>query len=496
MRPTIRPGARRKVVAKGLDASPGAACGRVVFQSSDCQVHFERDEPTILVRLETSPEDIQGMTIAEGVLTARGGQTSHAAVVARGMGKPCVVGCTEIQVDYAREVFYAGDAVIKKGDWITIDGSTGEVLEGQVEMLAPDADSGDMATLLGWADEVAEMRVRANADTGHDALKSRQLGAVGIGLCRTEHMFFQADALRVMRRMILADDPRARQLALNEILPMQRDMFKEIFEAMNGYPVTIRLLDPPLHEFLPQREADITEVANDLGVRAELLRSRLEQLHEVNPMLGHRGVRVGITTPEVYQTQVRAIMEAACEAQGEGIDVIPEIMIPLVGMTSELVRVRALVADAAEAVCAEFGVELAYSIGTMIEIPRAVLVAESLAEHADFFSFGTNDLTQLTYGFSRDDMAKFFTHYQREGILASSPLATFDATGVGQLVQMGVERGRASSPRLKIGVCGEHGGDPSGVGFFHGLGVDYVSCSPYRVPVARLAAAHAALGLL
>ena len=496
MRPTISPGARRKVIAKGLDASPGAACGRVVFQSSDCQLHFERDEPTVLVRLETSPEDIQGMTIAEGVLTARGGQTSHAAVVARGMGKPCVVGCTEIQVDYAREVFYAGDAVVKKGDWITIDGSTGEVLEGQVEMLAPDADSGDMATLLGWADEVSALRVRANADTGHDALKSRQLGAVGIGLCRTEHMFFQPDALRVMRRMILADDPRARQLALNEILPMQRTMFQEIFTAMDGYPVTIRLLDPPLHEFLPQREADITEVANDLGVRAQLLRARLEQLHEVNPMLGHRGVRVGITTPEVYQTQVRAIMEAACTMTGEGVVVMPEIMIPLVGMTSELVRVRALVADMAEAVCAEYGMELSYSIGTMIEIPRAVLVAEDLAKHADFFSFGTNDLTQLTYGFSRDDMAKFFTHYQREGILASSPLATFDTEGVGQLVQMGVERGRGAAPRLKVGVCGEHGGDPTGVGFFHSLGVDYVSCSPYRVPVARLAAAHAALGLL
>jgi pyruvate,orthophosphate dikinase len=496
MRPTISPGARRKVVAKGLDASPGAACGRVVFQSSDCQLHFERDEPTVLVRLETSPEDIQGMTIAEGVLTARGGQTSHAAVVARGMGKPCVVGCTEIQVDYAREVFYAGDAVVKKGDWITIDGSTGEVLEGQVEMLAPDADSGDMSTLLGWADEVSALSVRANADTGHDALKSRQLGAVGIGLCRTEHMFFQPDALRVMRRMILADDPRARQLALNEILPMQRTMFQEIFTAMDGYPVTIRLLDPPLHEFLPQREADITEVANDLGVRAQLLRARLEQLHEVNPMLGHRGVRVGITTPEVYQTQVRAIMEAACTMSGEGVVVMPEIMIPLVGMTSELVRVRALVADMAEAVCAEYGMELSYSIGTMIEIPRAVLVAEDLAKHADFFSFGTNDLTQLTYGFSRDDMAKFFTHYQREGILATSPLATFDTEGVGQLVQMGVERGRGASPRLKVGVCGEHGGDPTGVGFFHSLGVDYVSCSPYRVPVARLAAAHASLGLL
>jgi pyruvate,orthophosphate dikinase len=496
LRPVISPDAKRHVIARGLDASPGAATGRVVFDSVDCQEWFDRDEPTILVRLETSPEDIQGMTVAQGVLTARGGQTSHAAVVARGMGRPCVVGCTEIQVDYTRELFYAGDSVIRKGDWITIDGSTGEVMEGQVDMIAPSTDTGVMATLLGWADEVARLVVRANADTGADAERARQLGAVGIGLCRTEHMFFQPEALRAIRRMIVADDPRSRQRALNDILPMQRAMFRELFRAMDGLPVTVRLLDPPLHEFLPQRDADISEVAQDLGVRAEALRARLEQLHEANPMLGHRGVRVGVTSPEVYRTQVRAIFEAACELTREGVHVLPEIMVPLVGMESELERVRALVVETAEQVIAEYGVGPEYKIGTMIEIPRAALTADRIAKHADFFSFGTNDLTQLTYGFSRDDMGKFFPDYQREGLLGDSPLAVFDREGVGQLVAIGTERGRETKPHLKVGICGEHGGDPTGVGFFHACGLDYVSCSPYRVPVARLAAAHAALGIL
>ena len=496
LRPIISPEAKRRVIAKGLDASPGAACGRVVFHSHDCQEFFERDEPTILVRNETSPEDIQGMTVADGVLTARGGQTSHAAVVARGMGTPCVVGCSEIQVDYSRDLFYAGDTVVRKGDWITIDGGTGEIMEGQVEMLAPQADGGSMETLLEWADERARLTVRTNADNGADATRARQLGAQGIGLCRTEHMFFQPEALRAIRRMILADDPHSRQLALNDILPMQREMFREIFLAMDGLPVTIRLLDPPLHEFLPVREEDISAVAEDLGVRVDMMRARLEQLEEANPMLGHRGVRLGVTTPQVYRTQVRAIFEVACQLVKEGHQVIPEIMIPLVAMPEELSRCRDEVVNIAESVIAEHGKGPEYKIGTMIELPRACLLADKIAAHADFFSFGTNDLTQMTYGLSRDDMGKFFPAYQREGLMPTSPLAVFDIEGVGQLVEMGVVKGRSKKEHLKVGICGEHGGDPKGVGFFHRVGLDYVSCSPYRVPVARLAAAHAALGYL
>jgi pyruvate,orthophosphate dikinase len=496
LRPVISPDAKRNVIARGLDASPGAACGRVVFESQDCQEYFERDEPTILVRAETSPEDIQGMTVAVGVLTARGGQTSHAAVVARGMGKPCVVGCMDLQIDSTRELFYAGDFVVQKGDWLTIDGGTGEVMEGKVEMLAPQTDGGEMSTLLSWADEVAELDVRANADTGADALRARQLGAVGVGLCRTEHMFFQPDALRAMRSMILADDPKARQRALNDILPIQKAMFIDLFEVMDGLPVTVRLLDPPLHEFLPTKHEDIAVVARDLGVRADALRTRLNELEESNPMLGHRGVRVGVTSPEVYRTQVRALFEAACEVTRNGGVVIPEVMIPLVGLPEELDQMRELVAETAERVIAEYGLGPEYKIGTMIELPRAALLADRVAAHADFFSFGTNDLTQMTYGLSRDDMGKFFPDYQRAGLMPTSPLSVFDVEGVGQLVQMGTERGRQGNPRLKVGVCGEHGGDPTGVGFFHRVGLDYVSCSPYRVPVARLAAAHAALGVL
>jgi pyruvate,orthophosphate dikinase len=496
LRPVIAPDAKRNVIARGLDASPGAACGRVVFTPTDVQEYFDRNEPCVLVRIETSPEDIQGMTLAVGVLTARGGQTSHAAVVARGMGKPCVVGCSEIQVDEARQLFYAGDFVVQKGDWITIDGATGEVMEGRVQMLAPTTDAGAMSRLLSWADEVARLKVRANADTGVDATRARDLGAVGIGLARTEHMFFEPSALRAMRRMILADDAKSRQRALNDILPIQRRMFKEIFQAMDGLPVTIRLLDPPLHEFLPGRHEDISEVAQDLQVHPEALRSRLSDLAESNPMLGHRGVRVGVTTPEVYRTQVRAMFEAACECVREGVQVIPEVMIPLVGLPAELQRMRKLVTEVAEKVIAEYGRGPDYLVGTMIELPRAALLAESISKHADFFSFGTNDLTQMTYGLSRDDMGKFFPDYQREGLMPDSPLSVFDVEGVGELVQIGTERGRKGNPRLKVGVCGEHGGDPTGIGFFHKLGLDYVSCSPFRVPVARLAAAHAALGLL
>jgi pyruvate,orthophosphate dikinase len=496
LRPMLDPDAKKKIIARGLDASPGAATGRVVFHSDEAQELAERGENVILVRMETSPEDIQGMTVSTGILTSRGGQTSHAAVVARGMGRPCVVGCSDIAVDYARALFYAGDTVIRRGDWITIDGGTGEVMEGKVPTIAPPTDAGAMAQLLGWADDRARLEVRANADNGPDATRARSLGAVGIGLCRTEHMFFQPDALKAMRQMILAKDERTRIRALNAILPIQRESFCEIFRAMDGLPVTVRLLDPPLHEFLPDRAEDVTSVAQDLGVRTDVLNERLKELHEMNPMMGHRGCRIGVTAPEIYQTQVRAIFEAACQLTREGVTVIPEVMIPLVATEGELRVCRDYAVEIAEAVMSEQGTTIDYRIGTMIELPRAALLAKEIAKQADFFSFGTNDLTQMTFGFSRDDMGKFLTPYLGAGILTDSPLAKFDIDGVGQLVQMGTERGRHSNARLKVGVCGEHGGDPTGVGFFHKVGLDYVSCSPFRVPVARLAAAHAALGHL
>jgi pyruvate,orthophosphate dikinase len=496
LRPVLDPGAPRKVIAKGLNASPGAASGKVVFQSDEAQELAERGEQVVLVRAETSPEDIQGMTVAQGILTSRGGQTSHAAVVARGMGKPCVVGCTDIVVDYARLLFYAGDTVIRRGDWITIDGATGEVMEGKVPTLAPPTDAGAMAELLGWADERAVLKVRANADNGPDAARARALGATGIGLCRTEHMFFQPDALRAMRQMIVAQDARARARALAQVLPMQREAFEEIFTAMDGLPVTIRLLDPPLHEFLPERPEDIATVAEDLGVRTEVLAERLRQLHESNPMLGHRGCRIGVTAPEIYRTQVRAIFEAAAACQRRGVDCLVEVMVPLIATAAELEVVRRHIDEVAEQVVGEQGARLSYKVGTMIELPRAALMAKEIARHAEFFSFGTNDLTQMTYGFSRDDIGTFLPAYLQQGILPDSPLSRFDIEGVGQLVQMGTERGRHANARLKVGVCGEHGGDPAGIGFFHKVGLDYVSCSPFRVPVARLAAAHAALGLL
>ncbi len=495
LRPVLDPDAPRKVIAKGLNASPGAASGRVVFHSDQAQDLTERGERVILVRNETSPEDIQGMTVSTGILTSRGGQTSHAAVVARGMGKPCVVGCTDIVVDYARGLFYAGDTVVRRLDWITIDGATGEVMEGEVPTLAPPTDSGAMAELLRWADEVAELKVRANADNGPDAERARALGATGIGLCRTEHMFFQPDALRAMRQMLVATDQRSRQRALAQVLPVQRAAFEEILTAMDGLPVTIRLLDPPLHEFLPERAEDIAAVADDLGVRTEVLAERLRQLHEANPMLGHRGVRVGVTAPEIYRTQVRAIFEAACDCLRKGIEPVIEVMVPLIATAAELKVVRASIDEVAEQVLGEQHQDLDYTVGTMIELPRAALMAKQIAREADFFSFGTNDLTQMTFGFSRDDIGSFLPQYLQQGILPDSPLTRFDSEGVGQLVKIGTDRGRHANARLKVGVCGEHGGDPHGVGFFHRVGLDYVSCSPFRVPVARLAAAHASLGL-
>ena len=495
LRPTLDPKAARKVIGKGLPASPGAASGKVVFHSEEAQELHDRGEAVILVRMETSPEDIQGMTVSEGILTSRGGQTSHAAVVARGMGKPCVVGATEIAVDYGRQLFYAGDTVVRRGDFITLDGATGEIMEGNIPTLPPATDSGAMARLLEWADSRARLQVRANADTGRDATRARELGAMGIGLCRTEHMFFNPVALRAMRQLILAEDKRSRQRALAQVLPMQREDFAEIFRAMEGMPVTVRLLDPPLHEFLPATPEDISSVAEDLGVKPEKLQERLEALHEANPMMGHRGVRLGLTSPEIYETQVRAILEAAAKVSAEGVEVQPEIMIPLVGLPGELETMRKLVNETAQQTLSELGSDLDYLVGTMIELPRACLLADQIAEHADFFSFGTNDLTQMTWGFSRDDMSKFFPAYMHNGLLQGSPLATFDSEGVGQLVKIGVERGRKTDERLKLGICGEHGGDPVGIRFFHDVGLDYVSCSPFRVPVARLAAAHAALGL-
>ena len=496
LRPVLDPKAQRRVIGKGLPASPGAASGRVVFHSEEAQELHDRGERVVLVRMETSPEDIQGMTVSEGILTSRGGQTSHAAVVARGMGKPCVVGATDIAVDYGRQLFYAGDAVVRRGDWITLDGSTGEIMEGNIPTLPAATDRGAMSELLGWADERARLKVRANADTGTDAQRARDLGAVGIGLCRTEHMFFQPVALRAMRQLILAEDKRSRQRALSQVLPIQREDFAEIFRVMDGLPVTVRLLDPPLHEFLPHSPEDISQVADDLGVRPERLRERLDQLHESNPMMGHRGCRLGITSPEIYATQVRALMEAAVRVSGEGIEVLPEIMIPLVCMAEELQSMRQVVVETAESVLGELGQRVEYKVGTMMELPRACLTADKVAEHADFFSFGTNDLTQMAWGFSRDDMSKFFNDYMHRGLLKTSPLATFDVEGVGQLVETGVRLGRQTKPSLKVGVCGEHGGEPVGIRFFHDAGLDYVSCSPFRVPVARLAAAHAALGLI
>ena len=494
MRPIIDPGAPKNRIAKGLDASPGAACGRVAFSSEAAQEMVEHGDPVILVRLETSPEDIQGMTVSEGILTAQGGQTSHAAVVARGMGKPCVVGCTDLLVDYGRGLFYTGSSVVKAGDYITINGTDGSVYEGKVPTLPPATSSDSVQTFLKWADEVAVLKVRANADNASDASRARSLGAIGIGLCRTEHMFFQAEALRAMRQMLLARDEHSRQRALQLILPIQREEFKHIFESMDGLPVTIRLLDPPLHEFLPKRPEDISALAQDLGLRDGALKERLSQLHEINPMMGHRGCRLGLTNPEIYATQVRAIFEAACQlTRDSDITVIPEVMIPLVANAPELERCRQTVVNMAEHIISQYNVSLDYKVGTMIEIPRAALQAGSIAQHADFFSFGTNDLTQLSYGFSRDDIGKFLPFYLAEGILPDNPLAQFDIEGVGELVEFGTKRGRHANARLKVGVCGEHGGDPKGIVFFHNIGLDYVSCSPFRVPVARLAAAQAAL---
>ena len=493
LHPTIDPKAKKEVLAKGLPASPGAAVGRVVFTAEQAQEWAERGEKVVLVRQETSPEDIHGMHAAQGILTARGGMTSHAAVVARGMGKSCVSGCGDILIDYRTESFKVGGTVIRKGDWLTIDGATGEVILGKVSTMQPEL-SGDFGELMTWADRHRRLKVRTNADTPTDSRVARQFGAEGIGLCRTEHMFFEPDRIEAVREMILADNTAEREKALAKILPMQKGDFKGIFREMKGLPVTIRLLDPPLHEFLPQTDQEIAEIARKIGVPAERLKQKAESLHEFNPMLGHRGCRLGITFPEIYQMQVRAIMEAVCELEKEeGFKIIPEIMIPLVGHVNELKRMREETERVCQQVIAEKKVPIDYLIGTMIELPRAAITADEIAEYADFFSFGTNDLTQTTFGFSRDDAGKFLPFYVEKGILACDPFVTLDQQGVGGLIRMAVEKGRGVKKGLKMGICGEHGGDAASVEFCHKAGLDYVSCSPYRVPIARLAAAHATL---
>lgn len=493
LRPGIPATARRQVLARGLDASPGAASGRVAFTPEDCEALHAAGEPAILVHIDTAPEDIQAITLAVGVVTARGGQTSHAAVVARGLGKPAVVGCADLHLDLARELFYAGDSVVRKGDWITLDGGTGEVLDGQLAVLAPQPDEGALEQLLSWADDIARVRVRGNADTGTDATRARGRGAVGVGLCRTEHMFFQPEALKAIRKMVLAEDPRSRQRALQDVLPLQRDAFREILLAMQGQPVSIRLLDPPLHAFLPARADDISAAARDLGVTPGRLKARLDELAEANPLLGHRGVRVGITIPELYRTQVRAIFEAACELARDGVAVQPEITVPLISIPAEMDAVRAMIVDVAEAVQAEFALSLPYKVGAMIELPRACLLAEAIARQADFFSLGTNDLSQMVYGMSLDDLGGFLPGYREAGILDASPATHFDEEGVGEMIQIAIARGRRGNPGLRVGVTGDHSGDPRAIRFLHKLGVDDVSVSALRVPVARLAAAHAAL---
>ncbi len=494
LHPTIDPAAERKVVATGLPASPGAAAGEIVFSADDAEALKAQGRNVILVRIETSPEDIHGMHAAEGILTARGGMTSHAAVVARGMGKPCVSGAGALRIDYAAATMTIAGHVLKKGELITIDGSTGQVLLGRVPMVEP-AMSGEFATLMGWADAVRRLGVRANADTPNDARIALKFGAQGIGLCRTEHMFFDQDRIRAVREMILADDERSRRVALAKLLPMQRADFTELFEIMAGLPVTIRLLDPPLHEFLPHGEEEIAEVAAAMGADPRKLTDRMRELAEFNPMLGFRGCRLAIVYPEIAEMQARAIFEAAIEAaRRSGKPVVPEIMVPLIASKAELDLVKSRIDDTAAAVAKESGAEIAYQVGTMIELPRAVLLAGEIAQSAEFFSFGTNDLTQTTFGISRDDAASFLGAYVARGILPADPFVSIDRAGVGEMVRIGVERGRAVRRKLKIGICGEHGGDPSSVAFCHEIGLDYVSCSPFRVPIARLAAAQAALG--
>jgi pyruvate,orthophosphate dikinase len=509
LHPMFDPKAARKVIAKGLNASPGAATGQVVFSADEAVAETKKDKNArvILVRTETSPEDIHGMAVAQGILTARGGMTSHAAVVARGIGKCCVAGCGDIHVDRKKGLFHAKGVVVRRGDWLSLDGSTGEVMLGQV----PVVDSEVNQVLLGqkkredsslyllfeklmsWADAVRRLGVRTNAETPLDAFRAVRFGAEGIGLARTEHMFFEGDRIDAMREMILAGDVEGRKNALAKLLPLQRNDFIEIFRVMAGKPVTVRTLDPPLHEFLPHTQKEIRDLSVKLGVRAKKLQETVDALHEMNPMLGHRGCRLGIVYEEITAMQARAIMEAACAVKKEGLKVLPEIMIPLVATRKELELQREIVERVAAEVMREQGVRVPYLVGTMIELPRAAIVADEIAEVAEFFSFGTNDLTQTTFGLSRDDAGRFLPFYVEHGILAEDPFQVVDRGGVGALMRIGVEKGRKTRPDLKVGICGEHGGEPASVRFCHTIGLNYVSCSPFRVPIARLAAAHAAL---
>lgn len=494
LHPRIDPGAERHVVARGLPASPGAACGRVVFTPEDAEIWVkEKGEKVILVRRETTPEDIGGMHVAEGILTAMGGMTSHAAVVCRGMGKPCVAGCSMISVNKQDFVFVVGDTIVHEGDIITLDGTTGEVMLGEMPMLKSEI-SGDFHTIMQWTDDIRVMHVRANADTPHDAAVAREFGAEGIGLCRTEHMFFDEARIDTVREMILARDLETRQVALSKLLPFQREDFYGIFKAMDGFPVCIRLLDPPLHEFMPQDDIKIAELAHRMHMPFEQLKLVTESLHEVNPMLGHRGCRLAVTFPEMYEMQVQAIIEAAILARQEGVVVIPEIEMPLISSTNELKMLRELALRVIAKYEKEHGaLNFQYKIGSMIELPRACLTADHLAEFADFFSFGTNDLTQTTWGISRDDVGKFMSEYLSQGVLERDPSDTIDRRGVGELMRIAVEKARGVKPDIDIGICGEHGGEPASVEFCHQIGLNYVSCSGFRVPIARLAAAQAAV---
>ena len=510
LHPMVDPDAEVVELTSGLPASPGAASGIVIFDPDDAVTLAEEGKQLILVRMETSPDDFHGMAVANAILTARGGMTSHAAVVARGMGTPCVVGAGDVSIDQESGYFFVAEQQVRRGDWITVDGSTGRVLSGQVPTKRPELGT-HFQMLMSWADELRQLDVRTNADTGHDATIARDFGAQGIGLCRTEHMFLGEERLAVMREMVLASDRATREIALDKLLPIQRQDFLEIFQAMDGLPVTIRLLDPPLHEFLPNYDelrAELYELKlemlqsskfsqldvllRDINEKEQLL-GQIEHLREANPMLGHRGCRLGIVFPEVTEMQTRAIFEAACEAMHQGCVVLPEIMIPLVSADTELANQRAVVTQIADEVLGSNGMTLNYSIGTMIELPRAALLADSIAQHADFFSFGTNDLTQTTFGLSRDDSARFLSRYITDKLLTDDPFQVLDQSGVGQLVQLGTERGRQTKPELKVGICGEHGGEPKSLAFCHKIGLDYVSCSPFRVPIARLAAAQAAL---
>jgi pyruvate,orthophosphate dikinase len=493
LHPSLDPSASRDVLTKGLPASPGAASGIIVFDADTAERRNEMGDAVILVRIETSPEDIHGMHAARGILTARGGMTSHAAVVARGMGRPCVSGAGSLSIDNKERVLRIGKRELREGDTITIDGASGEVMLGEVPTVQPEL-VGDFGVLMGWADKVRRLKVRTNAETPEDCRVARDFGAEGIGLCRTEHMFFEASRITAVRQMILAEDEAGRRAALEKLLPEQRGDFHSIFEVMAGLPVTIRLLDPPLHEFLPHSESEFAEVAEAAGVGVEVLKRRANELHEFNPMLGHRGCRLGVTYPEIYEMQARAIFEAACDvAEKSGAAPIPEVMIPLVATRRELELMKKVVDTAAEMVFAEKGRRIEYLVGTMIELPRAALMADEIAEVGEFFSFGTNDLTQTTLGVSRDDAGRFLTQYVDKGIFARDPFVSLDIEGVGQLIEIAVEKGRKTRPEIKLGICGEHGGDPASIAFCETAGLDYVSASPYRVPIARLAAAQAAL---